>query len=300
MSVAPLPGPHPLHGTVGLGFRGALAEALLASEAPPLSFIEIAPENYIGVGGARGRQLAMAAERWPVVSHGLCGDFAGAAPLDEELLAALRGFLRHHGARWYSDHLCLTHIAGGESHDLLPLPLSHEAARRASDRIRAVRDRLEVPVAVENVSAYLRAPMPAGEAPMTEWDFIRAVAEDADCGLLLDVNNVYVNSVNFGTDPDAFIAGLPLERVVQIHMAGHHVEAVDDAGRPSLVVDTHGAPMIDPVYALLERTLTRFRAQGLPLPPVLLERDHHIPPLPELEGELRRLHDIVAAVGGGR
>jgi uncharacterized protein len=303
MSVAPLPGPHPLHGTVGLGFRAALAEALLAAEAPPLSFIEIAPENYLGVGGTRGRLLAMAAERWPVVSHGLCGDFAGAAPLDEELLAALRGFLRAHGARWYSDHLCLTHVAGGESHDLLPLPLSREAASRAAARIRAVRDRLELPIAVENVSAYLRAPLPAGEAPMTEWDFIRTVAEDADCGLLLDVNNVYVNSVNFGTDADAFIDGLPLERVVQIHMAGHHVEAVDDDGTPTLVVDTHGAPMIEPVYALLQRTLMRFQDRGLPLPPVLLERDHRIPPLPELELELVRLRGIVddmMAGGGGR
>jgi uncharacterized protein (UPF0276 family) len=300
MSVAPLPGPHPLHGTVGLGFRAALAEALLASEDPPLSFIEIAPENYLGVGGSRGRLLAMAAERWPVVSHGLCGDFAGAAPLDEDLLTALRGFLHAHGARWYSDHLCLTHVAGGESHDLLPLPLSHEAARRAADRVRAGRERLELPVAVENVSAYLRAPTPVGEAPMTEWDFIRAVAEDADCGLLLDVNNVYVNRVNFGTDADAFIAGLPLERVVQIHMAGHHVEAVDDDGRPTLVIDTHGAPMIDPVYALLERTLARFAGAGLPLPPVLLERDHRIPPLPDLEVELRRLKGIVDGVTNGR
>jgi uncharacterized protein (UPF0276 family) len=138
---------------------------------------------------------------------------------------------------------------------------------------------------------------------MTEWDFIRTVAEDADCGLLLDVNNVYVNSVNFGTDADSFVDGLPLERVVQIHMAGHHVEAVDDAGRPTLVVDTHGAPIIDPVYALLRRTLTRFRERGLPLPPVLLERDHRIPPLPELELELVRLRDTVddaLTVGGGR
>ena len=289
----PILPPHHLHGTVGLGFRAAIAEAMLASDAPPWSFIEVAPENYLGVGGRRGRLLAMASERWPVVSHGLCGDFSGAAPIDEGLLQAMRGFLIEHGARWYSDHLCLTHVDGGESHDLLPLPLSREAVDRAAARVRAVRDRLELPVAVENVSAYLRAPMPTGEAPMAEWDFVSAVVEQADCGLLLDVNNVYVNAVNFGLDPRAFILGLPLHRVLQFHMAGHHVEAVDDTGAPTLVIDTHGAPMIDPVYDLLDFTLTTMRERGLPLPPVLLERDHQIPPLPELNVELARLQSIV-------
>lgn len=293
---SPLLSPHPLHGKVGLGFRAAIAEAMLDSVAPPMSFIEIAPENYLGVGGRRGRLLAMASERWPVVSHGLCGDLSGAAPIDEDLLQALRGFLAQHGARWYSDHLCLTHIAGGESHDLLPLPLSHEAVERSAARIRAVRDRLELPLAVENVSAYLRAPMPVGETPMQEWDFISAVVDAADCGLLLDVNNVYVNAVNFGLDPRAFVSGLPLHRVVQFHMAGHHVEAVDDDGVPTLVIDTHGAPIIDPVFDLLDFTLTTMRQRGLPLPPVLLERDHHMPPLPELFGELRRLQAIVDGV----
>jgi len=292
-----------LRGTVGLGFRAALADALLKAEAPPLSFIEIAPENYLGVGGARGRHLAMARERWPVVCHGLCGDFSGAAPINEELTAALKGFLRAHGARWYSDHLCLTHVDGGESFELLPLPFSEEAAVRAAARVRALRDRLELPLAVENVSAYLRPSPPPGEQAMDEASFTRRVVEEADCGILLDVNNAYVNAVNFSSPTQvheavrAFIRALPLERVVQIHMAGHHVEATDDGGAPTLVVDTHGAPMIDPVYDLLAFTLDEFAARGLTPPPVLLERDHNIPPLGELVVELQRLRTIV---GGAR
>ncbi len=237
----------------------------------------------------------MAAERWPVIFHGLCGDLAGAAPLNESWLASLRAFLRRHDARWYSDHLCLTHVDGVETHDLLPLPLSIEAADRAAARIRAVADRLELPIAVENVSAYLRPPVPAGEAPLTEFDFMCRVVEAADCRVLLDVNNVYVNSVNFGTDAATFIDALPLERVVEIHVAGHHVEAVDPEGRPSLLIDTHGAPIGDPVFALVRHTVARFRARGLTVPPILLERDHHIPPFAELASELCALKDIVSA-----
>ncbi len=270
---------------------------MVKADALPLSFIEVAPENYLGVGGRRGRLLAMASERWPVVSHGLCGDFSGAAPVDEALTADVARFLREHGARWYSDHLCFTHIAGGESHDLLPLPLSREAIDRSASRIRQMRDRLALPIAIENVSAYMRTPVPRGEPAMTEWAFISAVVEAADCDLLLDVNNVYVNAVNFGVDARAFIMGLPLHRVKQIHMAGHHVERVDDDGAPTLVIDTHGASIIDPVYELLAFTLSTMQGRGLPPPPVLLERDHNIPDLGTLSDELRRLQAVVSACG---
>ncbi len=287
----------PLHHTVGLGFRAVIAESLLASVAPPLSFIEVAPENYLGVGGRRGRQLAMAAERWPVVCHGLCGDFAGSAIVDDELLAQLKVFLRGLGARWYSDHLCFTHIDGGESHDLLPLPFTHEAAARAAERVKLVADRLEVPIAVENVSSYLRVPSPAGVVELSEADFVRAVCEAADCRLLLDVNNVYVNAINFGVDPVQALLALPLERTVQIHIAGHHVEKRDAHGRPTLLIDTHGAPIIDPVYDLLVVAGHAFTERGLPIPPVLLERDHHLPPLPELFAELQRVQAIVDVRG---
>jgi uncharacterized protein (UPF0276 family) len=269
---------------VGLGFRLKIAREFLATPTTHAQFLEIAPENYLRVGGNRARLLAAAAERLPIVCHGLCGDFAGSAPVDEEYLSDLKGFLHRLGVRWYSDHLCLTRAAGAELHDLLPLPHSEKAAKRAAARIREVRDRLDLPVAIENASAYARMP---GEE-MSESEFCKLVLEEADCLMLLDVNNVYVNSVNFGFDPRAFIDSLPLERVVQLHIAGHTVE------REGLLVDTHGAPIVDPVYELFAYTLSK-----LPEPaPVLLERDTNIPPLHELEAELEKLTKLMEAADG--
>ncbi len=268
----------PERSPVGLGFRFALAETLLERESTNAEFIEVAPENYVGAGGKRRRLLDAATERFDVVSHGLCGDFSGAAPVDDDLTLALKHFLRTHRARWYSDHLCLTHAAGAELHDLIPLPFTTEAVQRAAGRIRELQDRLDLPLAVENVSAYVRMP----GAEMDEATFVKSVVEHAGCHLLLDVNNVYVNSQNFGFDPDDYIDALPLDRVVQIHVAGHHRE--DDG----LLIDTHGAPIIDPVYELLERTLPKLPQH----PPILLERDHHIPPLAELDVELKTLREI--------
>jgi uncharacterized protein (UPF0276 family) len=282
-----------LAGTVGLGFRAALADELLAVESTAASFLEFAPENHLGVGGQRGRRLAAAAERWPLVGHGLCGDFAGAAPVDDEFLDALRADLHRRGARWYSDHLCYTHVDGVAVHDLLPLPHTEEAVERVSARIREVSGRLGLPVAIENISAYVRAPTPPGVRVLDELEFVRSVVEAADCLLLLDVNNVYVNAINFGFDPFDAVCGLPLDRVVQLHIAGHHVEERAADGNPRLLIDTHGAPIVDPVYDLLARTLARMHDSGLVLPPVLLERDHAIPPLVELEHELRRLRRVV-------
>jgi uncharacterized protein (UPF0276 family) len=280
---------HDLRGLVGIGLRAALAEELRQRDTTPARFVEVAPENYLGVGGKRGRLLAMAKERWPVVSHGLCGDFAGSGDVDDDLLAHVRGFLRQMGARWYSDHLCLTRVDGAETHDLLPLPFTDEAVERSARRLETLQDRLGLPVAVENVSAYFRH----AEDTMDEPTFVRRVVEESGCSLLLDVNNVYVNAVNFGFDPRAYVEALPLERVVQMHMAGHHVEAADDAGRPVLVVDTHGAAIIDPVSDLFAYVIAAFKQRGLVPAPVLLERDHHIPPLGELEAELARLQSIV-------
>jgi uncharacterized protein (UPF0276 family) len=281
---------------VGLGFRAVLAEEMLFAPTTNAKFVEVAPENYLGVGGQRGRWLAMAAERWPVVSHGLCGDFSGSQPLDTALLTDVRGFLRSLGARWYSDHLCFTNLGGVESHDLLPLPFTDEAVERAAQRVREVRDVLEMPVAVENVSAYLR--MPGGT--LEEAEFVKRVVEAADCHMLLDINNVYVNSVNFGFDAKKYIDALPLDRVIQFHIAGHDVEEVDADGKPVLVVDTHGSAVIDPVYDLLDYTLRKMRFIGGNAPPVLLERDHDIPKLAVLEQELSRLQGIVDDVRRAR
>lgn len=313
MTTTPTAANH-LSGRVGLGFRVTLAEQILTRSETPIEFLEVAPENYVGVGGKRGRLLAMARERFAVVSHGICGDFAGAAPVDDDVLGAVAAFLRESGARWYSDHLCFTHIAGAESHDLVPMPMTDEAAARAAARIRLVQDRLGLPVAIENVSAYVRHVDDA----YAEADFVRRVAVEADCKVLLDVNNVYVNAVNFpegapgGRDfpgagsadvmmrARAAIDAMPLERVVQMHMAGHTVEEVDADGVPVVVVDTHGEDIIDPVFDLFAYTVAAFARRGLAIPPTLLERDHNIPALPTLEAEIAKLQAIVRAAGGAR
>ncbi len=266
---------------VGLGFRLGLAEAMLEHQTPGWDFIELCPENYVGVGGRRARLLDAARERWPVVCHGLCGDLAGQAPLDHALLGAVRELLGRVGARWYSDHLCMTHIDGAEIHELVALPFNEAAARRCAARVVQVREILGVPMAIENVSAY--GQMPGGE--MDEVSFVRAVAEEADCQILLDVNTVYVNAINFGFDPRAYIDALPLERVVQIHMAGHLREAED------LLLDTHAMPIVDPVYDLFDYTLKRLPRAV----PALLERDGNFPPLAELEGEMARMARIMEA-----
>ncbi len=266
---------------VGLGFRLGLADAMLSAPQSQARFIEVCPENYVGVGGRRARLLHAARERWPVVCHGLCGDLAGLAPMQMELLTQVKAMLKEVGARWYSDHLCMTHIAGAEIHELLPLPFNGEAVRRTAQRVRQVQDFLELPMAVENVSAY--GDMPGGE--MTEPEFVTAVLEEADCGLLLDVNNVYVNAFNFGFEPRDYIDALPLERVIQIHVAGHFQEA------PDILLDTHAMPIADPVYDLFAYTMERLPRDV----PVLLERDGNFPPLSELEDELIRLRSIMEA-----
>ncbi len=267
---------------VGLGFRLGLAEELLGSKTSAASFLEIAPENYLGVGGRRRRLLDEAAERWPVVCHGLCGDLAGRAPLDRDLLGELKVFLESLGARWYSDHLCLTHLGGAEMHELLPLPFDEETVRQVATRVREVREVLELPMAVENVSAYGRMT----KGTMTEPEFVAAVVAEADCDLLLDVNNVYVNAVNFGFDPREYIRTMPLDRVVEIHMAGHTEE------EDGLLLDTHARPIVGDVYELFRFTLEELDDR----PPVLLERDGNIPPLAELEEEMENLLSIMDEV----
>jgi uncharacterized protein (UPF0276 family) len=272
-----------LDGTVGLGFRLGMAKAMLERNETAFQFVEIAPENYLGVGGKRARLLAMAKERWPIVAHGLCGDLAGSAPMNDALLEDLRVLLKDTGAAWYSDHLCLTHAAGSELHELVPTPMNDEWVERFAHRISELQKRLEVPVAIENVSAYTRMP----DSTMPEHAFVAAVAEAADCKILLDVNNVYVNAHNFGDDAEAFIRAMPMERVAEIHMAGHHVEDEET------LLDTHGAAIVDPVYELLAFALGVMKEKRPTLPPILLERDHNFPALTELEDEVMRLRGIV-------
>jgi hypothetical protein len=264
-----------LHGA-GLGLRRELIPALQAAVPEVIQFFELAPENWIDLGGARGKALRQFTERYPTVCHGLSLSLGGPLPLDEVFLARVKKFMRAHGMRLYTEHLSYT-TDDGQLYDLLPIPFTLEAVRHVAARIRRAQDLLETRIAIENASFYVAAPI----SEMSEAQFIRAVLEEADCWLHLDVNNVYVNSVNFGYDPEQFIRDLPAERVVYMHMAGHYREADD------LIVDTHGASVIDPVWSLLD---TAYRVVGVH--PTLLERDFNIPPLAELAAEVARIAAI--------
>ncbi len=253
----------------GLGLRRPLLESLQAVSPSAIDFMEVAPENWIGVGGRLGRQLRAYTERYPFVSHGLSLSLGSPAPLDVELLSAVKRFLTDHGIRCYTEHLSYC-SDDGHLYDLMPIPFTEEAVHHVAGRIRQVQDLLGERIAVENVS-YYAAPLQA----MSEIEFIRAVLEEADCDLLLDVNNIYVNSINQGYSPEAFLDAMPEHRIAYIHVAGHEERA------PDLRVDTHGADVIDPVWSLLERAYDRFG----PLP-TLLERDFNFPPVADLLTEV--------------
>ena len=265
---------HPVNG-VGLGLRRPMLDALMAEPPAGVDFMEVAPENWIGAGGQLGRKFAWFTERFPFVAHGLSLSVGGPAPLDEAFLARVRQFLDRHEVRAYTEHLSYT---GDDGHlyDLLPIPFTGEAVRHVAGRIRRAAEIVERPIAMENVSYYA-----APGSELDEIQFINAVLEEADCGLLLDVNNVYVNAINHGYDPEAFIAALPAQRIVYVHIAGHYVEAED------LRVDTHGADVSDPVWQLLDSTYARFGVL-----PTLLERDFNIPPWPELQRELALIRGL--------
>ncbi|XGB22334.1 DUF692 domain-containing protein [Streptomyces sp. II-2-2-2] len=263
--------------------RRALLQDLRDAPAGDLDFLECAPENWIGVGGPAGDALAELATRYPLTCHGLSLSLGSTAPLDTSLLDQVGRFLERHKVPLYSEHLSYC-SDDGHLYDLLPIPFTEEAVRHTAARIARVQDLLGRRIAVENVSYYL-APEPA----MDELAFTTAVLAEADCDLLLDVNNVYVNACNHGYDADAFIAGLPAARIVCLHVAGHLDEA------PDLKIDTHGSAVIDPVWALLGRTYARIGPR-----PTLLERDFNFPPYAELRGELQTIRQRMAAHAGGR
>ena len=263
---------------VGLGLRRELIGELNESTTA-LSFLELAPENWLAMGGRSARQLGEIAERYPLLCHGLSLDIGGPRPLDETLLQRIRGFMHQYGVRLYTEHLSW---CGDDGHlyDLLPIPMTVEAVKWVAGRIRQTQDILGQRIGIENASAYV---IPPG-AEMSETDFIRAVVEEADCYLHLDVNNIYVNSQNFDFDPHAYLQALPLERVCYIHVAGHYVEP------DGLVIDTHGAEVIDPVWQLLGEAYQRTG-----LVPTCLERDFNIPPLAELMREVDQVRAVQKA-----
>lgn len=257
----------------GLGLRRSFMAEMEAEALTALpDFFEIAPENWIGMGGRYARDLRRFTERFPFVCHGLSLSIGGPAPLDMAFLGRLKDFLAQHQIRCYSEHLSYT---GDEGHlyDLLPIPFTEEAVDYVAARVRQVQDVLGQRIALENVSYYAQ---PSHE--LSEIEFLRAVLERADCDLLLDVNNIYVNSINHGYNANAFLDALPSERIAYVHIAGHFVEAED------LRVDTHGDDVVPEVWALLDRAYQRFGVL-----PTLLERDFNIPPLPELMQEVEHI-----------
>ena len=255
--------------TAGIGLRRAITTELAKGVPPEVDFLELAPENWIGLGGKLGRQLREISEQVPFVAHGLSLSIGGPAPLEEGLVEAIRDFIKTHEVHLYSEHLSYTND-GGQLYDLLPLPFTQEAVTYTAERVKRVQDILGHRMALENVSYYLTP-----QRDLSEIEFVTAVVTEADCDMLLDVNNVYVNSVNHGYEPMDFIAAMPAERISYLHVAGHYVEP------DGLIIDTHGAEVIDPVWELLGKTYDLIGTR-----PTLLERDFNIPGMEQLLAEV--------------
>jgi len=273
---------YPVHGA-GLGLRRALLGPLAGLPAGQINFMEVAPENWIGVGGRFGKQFRAYTERYPFVCHGLSLSIGGPTPIDVEFVNSVKKFLSEHNIRYYSEHLSYC-SDDGHLYDLMPIPFTEEAVHYVAERIKQVQDILGQRIAMENVSYYA-----APGQEMAEIDFLLAILEEADCDLMFDVNNVYVNSINHNYDPKTFIQRLPAERIKYLHIAGHYVEDVD------LMVDTHGADVIDDVWSLLD-----FTYETCGVIPTLLERDFNFPETEELlqEVEQIRQHQALADSNG--
>ncbi len=262
---------YPVHGA-GLGLKRALMGPLEDAAPAQINFLEVAPENWINLGGSYGKKFRAFTERYPFISHGLSLSIGGPSPLDFNFLQQVKDFLKQHNILCYSEHLSYCSDEG-HLYDLMPIPFTEEAVHYVADRIRQVQDFLGQRIAMENVSYYA-----APGKEMEEIEFINAVLSEADCDFLLDVNNIYVNSVNHRYDAEAFLKQLPGDRIVYVHIAGHYKEAKD------LLVDTHGADIIDPVWSLLDKAYELFGVL-----PTMVERDFNIPPLSELLTEIDQI-----------
>jgi len=265
----------------GLGLRVDHYEAILASR-PPVEWFEALTENYLVPGGKPLHYLTLMRERYPIALHGVSLSIGSTQPLDREYLARVKALAARIEPEWISDHLCWTGVGGKNAHDLLPLPYTEEALANVVGRVRAVQDFLGRRILLENVSSYVTF----RDSPLTEWEFVRAVAEQADCLILLDVNNIYVSSVNHEFDPHEYLNAIPVERVQQFHIAGHE-------NHGDYLIDTHDHPVPDPVWALYDAAVRRFGNVS-----TMIERDANIPPLEELCAELetaRRLAERALA-----
>jgi uncharacterized protein len=261
----------------GLGLRVDHYEAILR-DSPPVDWFEALTENYLVPGGKPLHYLMRVRERYPLALHGVSLSIGSTASLDRNYLEQLKALAARIEPVWVSDHLCWTGVAGRNTHDLLPLPYTEEALRHVIARVRTVQDILGQRILLENVSSYVAF----RDSALSEWEFLAEVARGADCLLLLDVNNIYVSSVNHGFDPHAYLAGVPAERVQQIHLAGHESHG-------DYLIDTHDHPVPEPVWQLYAAALQR-------LGPIatMIERDDRIPPLAELVAELDQARVLAA------
>ena len=265
---------YPVHGA-GLGLRRPIADKLMADPPVDVDFMEVAPENWIHIGGALARKLRFFTERYPFVIHGLSLSIGAPSPLNEQLVRDIKDFMAEHNIRMYSEHLSFCGD-DGQLYDLMPIPFTEEAVRYVSRRVGRVQDILEQRIALENVSFY--API---DSSMSEKEFLLAVLEESDCDLMLDINNIVVNSINHRYDANDFLNAMPAERIRYFHLAGHHVEAED------LRIDTHGSAVDDQAWQLLEEAYALFGSV-----PTLLERDFNFPPMDELMDEVRRIKQL--------
>jgi len=261
----------------GLGLRVDHYEAILADH-PRVDWFEALTENYLVPGGKPLDYLMRIRERYPVVLHGVSLSIGGTQPLDRTYLGQVKALATRLEPEWVSDHLCWTGIAGRNMHDLLPLPYTEEALANVGERVRTVQDILGRRILLENVSSYVSY----RDSQVTEWQFLREIAERADCLILLDVNNIYVSSVNHEFDPLDYLNSIPVDRVQQIHLAGHENQG-------DYLIDTHDHPVPDPVWELYSAAVRRFGSVS-----TMIERDANIPPLQELCSELDAARQLAA------
>jgi uncharacterized protein (UPF0276 family) len=270
----------PLHPALGfgLGLRPDHYEAVLA-ERPAIDWFEVITENYLVPGGKPLHYLTRIRERYPLAMHGVSLSIGSSAPLNLHYVRQVRALAARIEPAWISDHLCWTGVGGANLHDLLPLPYTEDALRHVVERVQRVQDVLGRRLLLENVSSYVSF----RESELTEWEFLRAVAERADCLILLDVNNVYVSSVNHEFEPRRYLDAIPVERVQQIHLAGHQ-------DRGNYLIDTHDHPVPHPVWDLYRAAVRRFGVVS-----TMIERDANIPPLGELLAELAAARALAAS-----
>jgi uncharacterized protein (UPF0276 family) len=259
----------------GLGLRTPHYEAVL-NEAHAIDWLEVITENYLVPGGKPLAYLERIRERFPLVMHGVSLSIGSTDPIDVDYLAGVRALAARIEPHWISDHLCWTGIEGRNLHDLLPLPYTEEALALVVARVGQIQDALGRRILLENVSSYLTF----HESEMSEWEFLGEVAERADCAILLDINNIYVSSVNHGFNPSTYLQAMPTDRVHQLHLAGH-----SDLG--GHLIDTHDHPIVEPVWNLYCAAIAQFGAV-----PTMIERDDNIPPLGELVAELQIARDL--------